>query len=110
MSGDPTIEGLDLPDPPRRAVETAVRASIEAASLDDRDEGAGELAASLARAVDLAHKRQDPYAIAAAGRELRETLTRLRLDPVAREGNDAGAIEGWLEKLAMPARGDTPAG
>lgn len=80
--------------------ERAVRASLKAAALDDRDHGAAELAAQLARAVDVAQgARRDPYGVATAGRELREQLQRLRLDPVARMGNDAGAVQAWLGKL-----------
>lgn len=83
--------------------ERAVRASIEGAALDDRDKGAGELAAQCARAVDVAQRvRRDPYAVAAAARELREQLIRLRLDPVARLGNDAGQLQQFLDDLTRP--------
>lgn len=82
------------------ATEAAVRRSLTAAALDERDKGGAELAAQLARAVDVAQTvRHDPYGVATAGRELREQLTRLRLDPVARLGNDAGAVQAWLGKL-----------
>jgi hypothetical protein len=63
-----------------------VAAAIVAAELDDRDKG-------------MAHYRRDPYAVAAAARELRETLVRLRMDPASRLGNDAGQVETWLESL-----------
>lgn len=76
-----------------------VREAITAAQLDDRDKGMGELAVSCARAVELAQGRRDPYAVAAAARELRETLTRLRMDPASRQGNDAGNVEAWLAGL-----------
>lgn len=89
---------------PVGAVETAVRRSLEAAALDDRDRGAGELAAACARAVDLAGGRRDPYAVAAAARELRETLNRLKLDPTARE-DAAGGLDDLLADLARPAGG-----
>lgn len=80
--------------------ELAVRASLAAGALEDRDAGAGELAAQLARAVDVAQRvRRDPYAVATAGRELREQLARLRLDPVSRDGNDAGELATWLQQL-----------
>jgi hypothetical protein len=97
------LEGLA--DPPTSAqgrTELAVRSSIAAAHLDNRDGGAAELAAQAARAVDLAHNRRDPYAVAACVRELREVLTRLRLDPVARLGNDAGEVQRFLESLGTP--------
>lgn len=90
---------VDVPAQPQGKVERAVRAALAAAALDERDQGAGELAAGCARAVDLALGRRDPYAVASVARELRETLTRLRLDPVAREGGDAGELGAWLAGL-----------
>lgn len=90
----------DVPAGRTGALERAVRAAVTAACLDDRDKGAGELAAQMARAVDVAaNVRRDPYGVAAAGRELRECLIRLRLDPVARLGNDAGGLQTWLDGL-----------
>lgn len=76
-----------------------VTQAIEHAMLDDRDKGMGALAVACARAVDLAHFRRDPYAVASAARELRETLARLRMDPASRMGNDAGQVGSWLEAL-----------
>lgn len=100
----PAIDGLDVPVR-QGPVELAVRASVEAAQLDDRDKGAGELAAAAARFVDLAGGRRDPYAGAATVREASLILTRLRLDPESRDGADAGQIERWLERLAQPTDG-----
>lgn len=93
---------IPLDGVPRRAgaTERAVRASIEAAALDSRDAGAAELAAQLAAAVDNAGARKNAYAAAVAGRELAAVLTRLRLDPQSRYGNDAGQLEAFLEGLA----------
>lgn len=99
MSADETLPGVDVPKHPAGKLETAVRAAVESAQLDDRDKGTGELATSCARAVDLAHGRRDPYAVAAAARELRETLVALRMTPASRLGNDAGQIEQWLTGL-----------
>jgi hypothetical protein len=98
---DETLD-VEVPSHPVGDVERAVRASIKDAALDDRDGAAAELAASLARAVDLAHGRRDPYAVATVGRELRETLIRLRLDPTSRLGNDAGNVATWLERISNP--------
>lgn len=103
MSADEQLAGLDVPDQPAQALEVAVREAITAASLDDRDKGMAGLAISCARAVDLAHGRRDPYAIATAARELRETLVRLRLDPASRMGADAGGVESWLAGLEATA-------
>ena len=96
---DDTLPGLTVPEGRAGYCQAQVAAAIEAAQLDDRDKGAGALAIACARAVDLAHGRRDPYAVAAAARELRETLTRLRMDPVSREGNDAGQVQSWLDQL-----------
>lgn len=80
-------------------LQSAVQTAIDAAALDDRDKGMGALAVACARAVDLAHYRRDPYAVASAARELRETLVRLRMDPASRMGQDAGGVEKWLQEL-----------
>lgn len=102
MSADDQLPGLAVPEQPAAALQTAVAAAVKAASLDDRDAGMAALAVSCARAVDLAHGRRDPYAVATAARELRETLIRLRLDPASRMGADAGSVEGFLASLATP--------
>ena len=106
---DEQLAGLQVPEPPARATEQAVRASVTAARLDDRDAGAAQLAIQTARAVDLAIVRKDPYAVAQAGRELSAQLQRLRLDPVSRQGNDAGEVAGWLASLGAAAGGQQPA-
>lgn len=108
MSADDQLPGLEVPESSAGRVERTVRAALTAAALDTRDHGAGELAAGLARAVDLALNRRDPYAVAQAGRELRETLTRLRMDPVAREGNDAGALQTFLDGLSAAEPESSP--
>lgn len=103
---DAQLDGLTVPEPPARATEQAVRDSVKAAQLDDRDAGAAQLAIQTARAVDLAIVRKDPYAVAQAGRELSAQLHRLRLDPVSRQGSDAGEVAGWLAQLGAAAGGD----
>lgn len=94
-----------------RMVAMAVDAAVEADILrPDLDQGAVALAVALARAVDRgAH---DPFAVAAAGRELSALLARLRLDPESRETPTDGAgfdADGWLARLTAPARTDGPA-
>ena len=100
-AGDDALFGADVVrDQIIGATERSVRQSLKAAALDARDHGAGELAAQLARAVDVASSvRRDPYAVAAAARELATVLAALRLTPVARLGNDAGAVEQFLAGL-----------
>ncbi len=100
-AGDDALFGADeVKDQLIGPTERAVRKALRAASLDTRDEGAAELAAQLARSVDVASRvRRDPYAVAAAGRELSAVLQRLRLDPAARMGNDASAVEDFLSGL-----------
>lgn len=96
---DEAIPGLAVDSGPVGIVQRAIRQAVDAAQLDDRDQGMAAAAEAAARAVDLAHGRRDPYAVAAAVRELRETLIRLRLDPVSRDGQDAGDVEKWLSGL-----------
>lgn len=98
-ASDEPIAGLDVPTGTAGYAQTAVTRAIEAALLDDRDKGTGALAIACARAVDLAQARRDPYAIAGAARELRETLTALRMTPASRDGADAGGAAAWLESL-----------
>lgn len=86
--GQAELIGKGDVDRPVRRVESAVAASVEAAKLDPRDAAMGALAVECGTAVDVGSRRLDPYAVAAAARELRETLIRLRLDPVSREGSD----------------------
>lgn len=108
-TADEELEGFDLPAQPAYRLERAVQASVEAASLDERDKGAGELAVMAARFVDLAAGRRDPFAGAATVRECSAQLARLRLDPVSRLGNDAGEVAAFLERLATPDTGSKEA-
>lgn len=99
---------LDLGDAnlygkPRRVEQGVIRATA-AAELGDLDAAGVALARELARACDVASVRQDPYGVATAGRELRECLIRLKLDPTAR-GETADAFAQWLDSLD----GDTDA-
>lgn len=73
---------------PARRLELAVEATLKHATetgvLGELDVALAGLALELARACDQGTRRFDPYAVAAAGRELREVLARLKLDPSAR--------------------------
>lgn len=91
------LGGANLYGKPRR-VEQATEAAVKAARLDDVDQAAAALAVELGRAVDVASTRKDPYGVATAARELRETLTRLRLDPASRESNRTDDVS-WLDAL-----------
>lgn len=84
-------------------VEAAMRRSVDAAALEPTDEGVAEAVVAAAKAVDLAVARSDPYGVAQALRELRETAARLRLDPVSRDGAPAGDVERFLRDLASPS-------
>ena len=105
---------LEIPDQPSPAappvgaqgpVERAVRASIQAAELNPVDQAAGELAAAMARAVDAAVSgKPNPYAVAAAGRELSTQLARLNLDPASRGAEGSGPDKGWQEFQERVAR------
>jgi len=101
--GQASLLGGDQVEQLRKAgrVELAVTRSVAAAKLSAVDEGAGALAIEAARAVDIASTRSDPYGVAAAARELREQLARVRLDPASREGGPAGDVERFLAELAQ---------
>ena len=92
------LGGADLYGKARR-VEQATEAAVKAARLDDVDQAAAALAVELGRAVDVASTRKDPYGVATAARELRETLTRLRLDPASRESTGTNGDLSWLDAL-----------
>lgn len=105
------LGGGDLYGKARR-VESAVRQACESADLDDVDKGAAAVACELARAVDVASGRQDPYGVATAARELREQLSRLNLDPASRKDTGNAGAGNWLDVLGPtvpePALRDTP--
>lgn len=90
VDGEP-VELFALPSsPPAGAgpVELATRRALAAAKLPATSEGLGELAIAAAKAVDVASRRADPYAIAAAGRELRETFGRIGMGAAAPAAGD----------------------
>lgn len=89
-------------DPGR--VEQAVTGTIDQARaddlLEDLDAGIAQLAIAAAQAVDLALGARDPYAFSQPARELRETLARLKLDPIARgTGPGRDPFDAFLEDL-----------
>ena len=90
--GQGMLDVGSLDNGPASMVEQAVRRSLKAAAdaklVGELDAAVGALAAGCARAVDHGLKRHDPYAVAAAARELRETLVRLKLDPLSRDTGD----------------------
>lgn len=85
-------------------VAAALTAAVTQGVVDaDLDQGAAALAVSLARAVDMGSR--DPYAVAAAGRELSALLARLRLDPESRasENGVGDQVQEWLDRVTKPA-------
>lgn len=91
---------------PAGRVELAVAKAVDAARLADVDAGAGAVAIELGRSLDVAARRADPWAAAAVSRELREQLSRLRMDPAAREAGVDGELERLLRDLGTPTAGD----
>lgn len=92
--------------PVARATMAALAAA--GARLTPAHAAMAALAVENARGVDLAAARRDPRAIATASRELRETLSRLRLDPsAAPHGGDTpdDAFTAFLAGLAAPSDG-----
>lgn len=107
---------FDLPAARKGRVEVALDRAIAAArdvkSLSALDAAIVTLARAQARGVDAAEGARDTWALAAIGRELRETLIRMRLDPASR-GVGADGLAEFLAALstpdpAGPAVGDTP--
>lgn len=106
-----------LPDPRagrhERSVNQAIRRGQRDGVIDAAlDGGLSSLARGLARVADVAEQQKNPWAMAAVARELRETLTRLRLDPASR-GADRDAWDDFLAAINNePTRpgplGDTP--
>ncbi len=94
-----------------RAVDTAVRAAQKAGLLDvGLDAGMTVLARVLARAVDqLVTDGGDRWLLPRLVGELRETLTRLRLDPTVR-GGDRDEFAEWLASLTAPEPGEAEVG
>lgn len=103
-------EQLALPLPASRrrvgrveqATGRAIRAAQTAGELGALHSGAAALARSLARGVDEAEAKRDPWARAACSRELRETLAALGLDRASRgelPHGDAGTDDAFLAWL-----------
>jgi len=96
---------FDMPPGRKGRVERAVDAAIIAARSDgvlaEVDVAALTLARAQARGVDVAEAGQDVWALARIGAELRETLQRLRLDPVSR-GVQTDDVKDFLAALAHP--------
>lgn len=107
----------DLAAPPPGLVERSYRRAVAAATrqdddgppaavaLDDTDAGLVGLALALARAVDLAAAKKDVRGVALVAKELRETSTRLRLDPTAR-GTVNDPIAALFAELGTPSAVD----
>jgi len=98
------VELFALPAPAAAkagAVELATRRALDVAQLAPALEGLAELAIAAAKAVDVASRKADPYAIAAAGRELRETFAKLGIGavavPTAGAGDDLAGLLGGPE-------------
>ena len=79
----------------------ALAAARKARSLADVDTAVITLARAQARACDVAEAARDVWALARIGGELRETLMRMRLDPVSR-GANRDQIAEFLRDLANP--------
>jgi hypothetical protein len=91
------------------ALDKAIAAARQAGNLSDVDGAAITLARAQARGVDAAEGGRNPWALAALGRELRETLIRLRMDPVSRGGNRESIAE-FLAALGRPTPGEPSSG
>jgi len=103
---------FDLPPARKGRVEVALDKALgvarAAGALSDLDAAVYTLARAQARGVDLAEADRNTWALAAIGRELRETLIRMRLDPVSRGANRDDLVE-FLRSLAHPDPAPGPA-
>lgn len=109
MSADnvqPALFGRPPSDWPAGRVELAVQESITDARFPAAYAGAAMLAVELARAVDVAARRADPWAVAQAGRDLSAHLARLLLDPASREDGPGDKLDELLRELSTPTTGD----
>lgn len=107
FDGDPAV-GRGKSGRLERKVAATIRQAKADGFLGVYDEGMAQLAIDFARACDVAARIGGPnlpYAMQAAGRELRETLTRLRLDPTTR-GAGGDAIDRLLDQLSRAEVGD----
>lgn len=111
---DPSLFAL----PPRAkgrvevALDKAIAAARASGALSDVDVAVLTLARAQARGVDCAETDRNTWALAAIGRELRETLIRMRMDPVSR-GTSKDELIDFLRSLAQPDHsgvevGDSP--
>lgn len=115
-AGQDTLDGLgdvEAYRPGPGAVQRAVEASVEAAKAAGRlglIEGAlSAVAVEQGRAVDLAVRRNDPYAISQTTRALLSILDRLGLAPSAAAPAPAAggdALDAFLAGLRGPQVGD----
>src|SRR5262245_1529029 len=96
---------FDVPAGKLGRVERALNAALTAArkngTVADVDAAAIALARAQARGVDVAEGARDVWALARVSSELRETLIRLRLDPVAR-GAGGDQLSNFLSDIARP--------
>lgn len=108
FDGDPKV-GRGRPGRLERITAKTLRAAKAAGELTDRDDAMAQLAVELARSIDVAARFGGPnlpYALQAAGRELRETLVRLRLDPTSRGGAGSDPFDEWLARVSTPTVGN----
>lgn len=109
----PAFDGMPTP-PPSAGLDCgpcydATLEAIDAAgeALATADAGMVALALMLAQGVDTAAANRRPRDVSIIGRELRETLTRLRLDPSARPaGGESDPFAAFLADLGAPSVGD----
>jgi len=83
-----------------RRVAASVLAARRAGILEPTDDALAIVAVELARSVDRAARiKPDPYAVAAAGRELRVVLVELGLSPASRKPVASDPLQDFLDSL-----------
>lgn len=82
-----------------RRTDAAITAARHAGTLAATDGALISLLRALARALDLAERTEQPYAVAQVARELRATLESARLTPASR-GAGPDPFAALLESLS----------
>lgn len=114
-AGQAALDGLGdvesyrpAPGSVQRAVEASIAAAREAGRLGLIEGALSAVAIEQGRAVDLAVRRHDPYAISQTARALLSILDRLGLAPTPGPAAPAGgdALDAFLAGLSGPTVGD----
>src|SRR6516164_5311646 len=89
-----------------RAASKAITAARASGAIGPVDLAAVTLLRGLARALDGAELEGSAWAVAAVARELRETLTTMRLTPASRTNDGGDPFAEWLATISEAGQPD----